>query len=251
MWLIWNIGCSNTDITVTWYGVTTMLIEQEDTKILVDPFFSRPEYGVEESTQEGQELFLWLMEQEEHTHIDAILVSHSHFDHVIDVGFVAQKMNAQIYGSTTTCFIAQAQGIPAEDCTVIQQGMEWDINEWKLESIRTPHWWSTPPFGVGSFEEYTDEPFREDISTAPNGGMFSFLISSPDQHQVFIQNSMDSIDSNDGSDENFLENMKQLFAKRQADLWITCGNCLSKGEEVLAYHDLIQSKDTLLGHYRK
>ena len=66
---------------------------------------------------------------------------------------------------------------------------------------------------------------------------------------IFVQNSMDAIDSDDGSEENFQTNLEQLFTEAKADLWIACGNCLNKGKEVLDYYDIIQPKDTLLLHW--
>jgi len=51
--------------------------------------------------------------------LDFVLAGHSHFDHTYDVATWALLTGARIIGSQSTCYQAQAQGVPASQCTVV------------------------------------------------------------------------------------------------------------------------------------
>ncbi len=56
------------------------------------------------------------------TKFNILLTGHSHFDHAFDTATWATLTGARIIGSKTTCFQAQAQGITADRCTVVNGG---------------------------------------------------------------------------------------------------------------------------------
>jgi len=226
------------------------MLKTERSTILLDPFFSRPSFGQEGSTEDGFQLFQTIMELEETNTIDAIFVSHSHFDHAIDAGVFALASQAQVYGSQTTCFITQAQGLPAERCTILKPPETITINEISVDAIRSPHWWSDAPQGLaGSFAEYTEIPDPQEISTAPNGGMLSYMFTLFNR-QIFFQSSMDSIDAQDGSGEDFRKNLSGLFDEHSAiDLWMLCADCLEEQSEIEEYVAFFHPKNSLLMHW--
>ena len=85
-------------VTITWLGVTTLLIDDNETQLLIDGFFSR--FGVldylfrEISTDIANVNYVMA-----EFHIDrlaAIIPAHSHYDHAMDVGIVANRSSAGI-----------------------------------------------------------------------------------------------------------------------------------------------------------
>lgn len=66
---------------LTWFGHATWLIETEQNRMLLDPFFDEnPACPVKADTME----------------VDTILVSHGHFDHIADVVSIASRNNAKV-----------------------------------------------------------------------------------------------------------------------------------------------------------
>ena len=54
--------------------------------------------------------------------IDAILVTHSHFDHLLDVPEIARRTGASVVASPTSCYLSQAVGVAASKTLAVQAG---------------------------------------------------------------------------------------------------------------------------------
>ena len=250
--LFFFLSCSGdtADINITWLGVTTVLLETRESTILLDPYFSRPPFDADEPTAKGHALYQELVQAGQLAPLDAILVSHAHFDHIVDVGIAMLDSGTQVYGSTTTCLVAQAHSIPAERCTVVQSLEPFLVNELEITPIRTAHWWADAPVGIGgSFAAYTEVPSLDNVALSPNGGMLSYLIEAP-HTSIFLQPSMDVIDAQDGSNEDFIQNFASLFANRPpVDIWMMCGDCLVDQADVEAYVQYLQPKHSIFMHW--
>ena len=100
------------EVQITYLGTNGYLLRSRDTSIVIDPFFSRIPLSrvalnapytpsnalIEEYSQKAQFP----------THIDAWLVTHSHFDHLIDVPPLQQQFGGKIITSPTGKFLCQA-----------------------------------------------------------------------------------------------------------------------------------------------
>lgn len=82
-----------TRLTVTWYGVATILFDDGDTQILIDGFFSRPSrtnpFAVPDLDQIKRQLDRIGLHE-----LAAVTPVHSHFDHAMDVGAIAKLTGA-------------------------------------------------------------------------------------------------------------------------------------------------------------
>jgi L-ascorbate metabolism protein UlaG (beta-lactamase superfamily) len=61
--------------------------------------------------------------------VNLLLTGHSHFDHAFDTATWSRLTGAPIIGSKTTCLQAEAQGIPATRCLVVDGGERIPIAE--------------------------------------------------------------------------------------------------------------------------
>src|SRR5580765_4120457 len=59
--------------------------------------------------------------------VNLLLTGHSHFDHSFDTATWSRLTGARIVGSTTTCFQAMAEGIPASRCTAVYGGEKMSL----------------------------------------------------------------------------------------------------------------------------
>ena len=108
-------------VTVTWLGVTTLLFDDGDTQVLIDGFFSRPSladivFGV--SVQSNAAHINYIIDEYQLSRLAAIIPVHSHFDHAMDIGAIANRSSASILGSVTTAQLASGAGVPADQIVV-------------------------------------------------------------------------------------------------------------------------------------
>jgi L-ascorbate metabolism protein UlaG (beta-lactamase superfamily) len=101
-------------VRVTYLGTNGYLFEASDSTILIDPYFSRvglapvalnipTKPNIQRINAGMNRLPKW---------IDAILVTHGHFDHLLDVPEIARRTGASVIGSPTSCYLVQAVGLP-------------------------------------------------------------------------------------------------------------------------------------------
>jgi glyoxylase-like metal-dependent hydrolase (beta-lactamase superfamily II) len=81
----------NSSLSVRFFGTSTILITDGSASIMTDGFFSRPSFFKLATSifPDAEEIDFAL--QNGPSKIDAIFVAHSHHDHAMDSGVVAQK----------------------------------------------------------------------------------------------------------------------------------------------------------------
>jgi len=107
-------------VTVTWLGVTTLLFDDSETQILIDGFFSRPtltEIMLDLPVDNDAAQINYAMNEFRMRRLAAIIPVHSHFDHAMDVGEIANRSSASILGSESTAEIARGRDSPWCGCT--------------------------------------------------------------------------------------------------------------------------------------
>jgi hypothetical protein len=102
-----------------WLGVAGFELEWNGSILLVDPFLTRPPaykllFG---RTRPDGELLRQHLPRADH-----IMVSHSHYDHKLDVPEIASYSGARVYGSAHTCRIVEACGLPPGQIQQVQAG---------------------------------------------------------------------------------------------------------------------------------
>lgn len=174
------VGTSPTGLTVQWFGVTTLLIRDGEHAILVDGFFSRPRLS---------DLLLDVVAPDEsridaalgNARIDAVVVSHSHYDHALDAPYVAKKKDAMLFGSASTLNIARASGLSRSRLCEITHGDHIQVGRFDIQVFRTPH----PPTPIGGA---IDDSFEVPARAADYrlGASFSFLLRHPAGHVLIV-----------------------------------------------------------------
>jgi L-ascorbate metabolism protein UlaG (beta-lactamase superfamily) len=102
-------------VRITYLGTNGYLLEASDSTILIDPYFSRIGLGavalntsIKPNIERVNAAMMHLPKR-----IDAILVTHGHFDHLLDVPEIASRTGASIIASPTSCYLIQGVGTPA------------------------------------------------------------------------------------------------------------------------------------------
>jgi L-ascorbate metabolism protein UlaG (beta-lactamase superfamily) len=131
------------------FGVSTVLISDGQTSLMVDGFFSRP--GL-------LRLLLGRIEPDEKridaalcqghvSKLDAVLVAHSHFDHALDSASVARKTEALLVGSKPVTDNARGKGLAGNRLrTIGEVDQPLQLGEFQVSFFESPH--SPPPPGI-------------------------------------------------------------------------------------------------------
>lgn len=151
-------------LTLTWLGVSATLLRARDHAILIDPFFTRPEgllnMAFNRAIAPDEALIQEWLTKLNIRKLDAVLVSHSHFDHSMDAGVVARLTDAPLLGSASTAHIGRGAGLPESQLRVITPGQPMTYGPFTLTFIASRHAGATGGEPTGDITEALKPPAR-------------------------------------------------------------------------------------------
>jgi L-ascorbate metabolism protein UlaG (beta-lactamase superfamily) len=110
----------------------------------------------------------------------AIIPVHSHFDHAMDIGAIANRTSASILGSESTAHIARGAGVPDDQIVVVSSGAEYSFGDFSVKLIDSVHgpvgWRGQIPL-AGSIDEPLVPPAP--VVAWRAGRSYSIVISHP------------------------------------------------------------------------
>jgi L-ascorbate metabolism protein UlaG (beta-lactamase superfamily) len=170
-------------VTVTWLGVTTLLFDDGETQILIDGFFSRPSLTdviLGRPVDSDAATINYVLDEYRMRRLAAIIPVHSHFDHAMDIGAIANRTSASILGSTTSSQIALGADVPEDQIVVATRGSEYAFGRFTVTLIDSAH----APIGWGGSVPYAgtiDEPLATPapVSAWREGKSYSIVIAHP------------------------------------------------------------------------
>jgi L-ascorbate metabolism protein UlaG (beta-lactamase superfamily) len=132
-------------VSVRWLGVAGFAIRAGDSVLLHDPYLSRP--GIWRTATSWYEPDAAVLEPlladgssaPELARAKAILIGHSHFDHLGDAPWLAQRTGARLLGSRTSVLIAQAYGLPAAQAVQANPGDTLREGPFSVRVIESRH----------------------------------------------------------------------------------------------------------------
>ena len=171
---------SDSHVSVTWYGVATLLFDDGATRILIDGFFSRPQMTSPAPIGPDVARIDEMIGAAGLGNLAAITPVHSHFDHAIDLGVIAQKTGATVLGSETTANIARGAGVAESQIHVIPGNRaRWRFGAFEVTLIRSQH----APIANGGppFPGTIDAPLvpPAPLSDWKEGGSYSVVLAHP------------------------------------------------------------------------
>ena len=166
-------------VSVTWYGVTTLLFDDGETQILVDGFVSRPRFEGLDSLAEPDAAQIERMAARVFDRVAMVTPVHSHFDHAMDVGAVAVATGATVVGSESTANIARGAGVDEARIAVVEERHRQRFGEFAVELIRSAHAPLVnggPPI-PGTIDAPLTPPAR--IGDWKEGGSYTIVVAHP------------------------------------------------------------------------
>jgi L-ascorbate metabolism protein UlaG (beta-lactamase superfamily) len=132
---------THAEMRVTFLGVSTLLLDDGETAILTDGFFSRPGRFrvVAGKIAPDRERITRSLAHAGIRRLAAVIVTHSHYDHAMDAPEVARLTGALLVGSESTANIARGWGLGADRIRVSHDGDSFDFGRFQVTLIRSRH----------------------------------------------------------------------------------------------------------------
>jgi len=144
-------------ITLRWLGVAGIELGCPGQRIVFDPYFTRVSLGkmLFGKIQSNPQLVQCHLPA-----ADAIFITHSHFDHLMDAAEAARQTGVVVYGSPNTCRILSAQGLPRKQVVEILPGTVLDFSSIKITAFAQRQHQFVAGFGMRPLPQQLKFPLR-------------------------------------------------------------------------------------------
>jgi L-ascorbate metabolism protein UlaG (beta-lactamase superfamily) len=137
-------------VKLTHIGTAGWEIADGKSVILLDPYYTRlklddgsPAAKNDKRPLYGDQDFVTpdarVIEEHAPKHVDYILVSHTHWDHALDVPYIAARTSAQIIGGESTANLALISGIKEDKIIPVKGGEDYDFDSFSVRVIPSLH----------------------------------------------------------------------------------------------------------------
>lgn len=122
-------------------GVSTVLLDDGDTAVLTDGFFSRPSIvsTLARPIRPDRRRITAALQRAGIDRLAAVFVAHSHYDHALDAPHVASLTGATLLGSDSTAQIAAGYGFPGDRMRVVTSGEPMRFGAFTLTALPAVH----------------------------------------------------------------------------------------------------------------
>ncbi|NUS13592.1 MAG: MBL fold metallo-hydrolase [Streptomyces sp.] len=127
-------------LRVTWLGVSTLLLDDGETALMTDGFFTRPRLlRCLTRIAPDERVVRACLARLGVTRLAAVICAHSHYDHALDAPLVCRLTGARLVGSSSTANIGRGGGLAAERLTVPGEGEPLGFGAFTVTLIESPH----------------------------------------------------------------------------------------------------------------
>ncbi len=141
------------NVNFTYMGTAAWGISCNSLVILIDPYLSRingpapPGSPYQKVSGDSRPTYGWddvatpeTATVAAHTpRADLILVTHAHYDHILDVPGIALRTRAPVVGHESTQNILRAYGVPEEQLLTVRGGEDYDFGRFSVKVIPSIH----------------------------------------------------------------------------------------------------------------
>jgi L-ascorbate metabolism protein UlaG (beta-lactamase superfamily) len=189
-------------LEMTYFGCAGWRIDDGNVVVLIDPYISRLKYGGGSPEDTRPAFARTDIAQSDTTLIDSliteadfILVTHSHFDHLADVPYIARKTGAKVVAHETANTILRAYGIPDDQLYTVKGGEDYQFEDFSVRVVPGLHSALNEKLYYDSrrYDETTELEAPLRINQFIEGGSLNFLARF-DGRTVLAMGSMNFIE---------------------------------------------------------
>jgi L-ascorbate metabolism protein UlaG (beta-lactamase superfamily) len=176
-------------VRITWMGTAGLYVTDGETGFFIDPFVSRYSlmkvlcgFSLPPKTDIIED---WINRTGGHQ-AEAVIVTHSHYDHAMDAPFFARKTGALLAGSGSTAWIGLGAGLPEKQIKVVRPGDRLNLGKFEIVFIESRH--SKVLLGRVPWPGEIIEPLTPPAaaSTYRLGQVFSLFVTHPNGSFVHL-----------------------------------------------------------------
>jgi hypothetical protein len=165
----------DTSIRFRWLGTASIELVVNDQVLLVDPYFTR--FPIRKLVL-GRVRPNRALISDRFQRCDHVLVTHAHFDHMMDVPDLVQNTGAVAIGSPNSCRLLAACGVPERKIREVHAGDSLGFGDYQVRVLMGEHI-RLPLFTPGPLERVLEPPLR--ARDYRMDSYYSFLISASGQ----------------------------------------------------------------------
>jgi L-ascorbate metabolism protein UlaG (beta-lactamase superfamily) len=135
---------SGAPLTVTWLGVSTLLLDDGSSALMTDGFFSRPSLArvalgkVSPSAARVDGCLARVNVKR----LEAVIPVHTHFDHALDSALVADRTGARLVGGESADNVGRGYGLAEDRLVVAASGEPISLGAFEITLVKSRH---SPP----------------------------------------------------------------------------------------------------------
>lgn len=182
------VADSDAALTVTWLGVSTLLIDDGSSALMTDGFFSRPSLarvGLGKVAPSAARVDGCLARVGV-KRLAAVVPVHTHFDHALDSALVADRTGARLVGGESAANVGRGYGLDEDRLVVVDSAAPIRLGNFDITLVKSRH---SPP---DRFPGTIDQPVVPPVKAAAYrcGEAWTTLIHHrPSGRRVLIQGS--------------------------------------------------------------
>lgn len=154
------VAGSDAPLTVTWLGVSTLLIDDGSSALMTDGFFSRPSLarvGLAKLAPSAARVDGCLARAGV-KRLAAVVPVHTHFDHALDSALVADRTGAQLVGGESAANVGRGYGLEESRLVVADSGTPIRLGDFDITLIKSRH--SPPDRFPGTIDQPVVPPVK-------------------------------------------------------------------------------------------
>ncbi|PZG00835.1 MBL fold metallo-hydrolase [Micromonospora deserti] len=185
-------------VSFRWWGTSGWRVDIGDRTILVDPFLSRIDTGLFKGAfNPATRLDVRagvvdsLVDRAE-----TVLVTHTHWDHYMDVPHIAGRTGARVFGTLTAYNLGLAYGVPSGQLSPVKGGEVLDFGAYTVEVVGGLH--SRNPSYSLAFPgvRVSPPPKPATIADLPEGDTLAYQLRVAGGPSVFFMGASDFVERN-------------------------------------------------------
>jgi len=132
---------SEGSVKVTFWGVSSMLLDDGETQVLIDGFVTRPPmhkvfFGKVES---DTGLVKTIIAQHRLSGLSGVVTCHSHYDHALDAPYFSKFSDALLIGSASSLQIGRGAGLPEDKMLLYQANQPFWLGKFRITPLLSKH----------------------------------------------------------------------------------------------------------------
>ncbi|NPV85277.1 MAG: MBL fold metallo-hydrolase [Anaerolineae bacterium] len=172
-------------VSLTFASTNTLLISDGKTHLIIDPHFTRPGFVGQNNLlgriSPSPERIAYGLACLGVKSLDAVLLTHTHYDHALDAAEVARMTGACLVGSPSAEKIAIGAGLPKTNCQIAVERVPMKFGAFEVIFLRGAHISIPPLLPVIGMAREIKRPLTppQFASAYREGGTYAILLQYP------------------------------------------------------------------------